>query len=210
MVRSHGGVILRDKQSNTPVAFRSSTQTHQKMRIGKAAAELIGSARTLFIDASTTASCLANCIKDREGLTIVTNSLRVADLLAESPSEVWCTGGKLLRYSLAFLGKQALDNVSNFCVDIAFFSSSALGVDGVIQDYSPDETEIRKAVLQTCTRKIFLCDSSKFGQHSPFRVCNLTDVDTIVTDTSLPQELQNLDRFSLLEQNDVCIYTKKK
>lgn len=208
VVRSHGGVVLRDKQLDTPVAFRSSTQTRQKMLISRMAAELIEGNRTVFIDASTTASYLATCIREAEGLTVVTNSLRVAEILADSASEVWCTGGRLLRSSLAFVGKQALDCVSDFCADIAFFSSSALGEDGVIKDYSPEETEIRKTVLQSCGKKVFLCDSSKFGQRSPFRVCSLNEVDTVITDSPFPSGMKNTEGFTMTEKNEVCIYLR--
>ena len=132
VMRSHGGVILRDERIDTPVAFRSSTKTHQKMQISHAAANLIGDSRTIFIDASTTASYIAGDIQTSEKLMVVTNSLRVAEELADGAPEVWCTGGRLLRTSLAFVGNQSIRCVSDFCVDIAFFSSSALGADGVI------------------------------------------------------------------------------
>ena len=82
VMRSHGGVILRDERIDTPVAFRSSTKTHQKMLISHAAASLIGDSRTIFIDASTTASYIAGDIRSCEKLMVVTNSLRVAEELA--------------------------------------------------------------------------------------------------------------------------------
>ena len=75
VMRSHGGVILRDERIDTPVAFRSSTKTHQKMQISHAAASLIGDSRTIFIDASTTASYIAGDIQTSEKLMVVTNSL---------------------------------------------------------------------------------------------------------------------------------------
>lgn len=76
VMRSHGGVILRDERIDTPVAFRSSTKAHQKMQISHAVTSLIGDSRTIFIDASTTASYLAGEIQSFEKLMVVTNSLR--------------------------------------------------------------------------------------------------------------------------------------
>lgn len=208
VMRSHGGVILRDERIDTPVAFRSSTKTHQKMLISHTAASLIGDSRTIFIDASTTASYIAGGIRSCEKLMVVTNSLRVAEELADGAPEVWCTGGRLLRTSLAFVGNQSIRCASDFCVDIAFFSSSALGTDGVIQDYSPEETEIRRTVLRSAAKKVFLCDSSKFGQTSPFRVCAITEVDCIITDTPLPPDIRTQDAFTLTEKDGACLYRR--
>ena len=208
VMRSHGGVILRDERIDTPVAFRSSTKTHQKMQISHAAANLIGDSRTIFIDASTTASYIAGDIQTSEKLMVVTNSLRVAEELADGAPEVWCTGGRLLRTSLAFVGNQSIRCVSDFCVDIAFFSSSALGADGVIQDYSPEETEIRRTVLRSAAKKVFLCDSSKFGQTSPFRVCAITEVDCVITDAPLPEEIGATTAFTRTETNGVYLYQR--
>lgn len=209
VMRSHGGVILRDERIDTPVAFRSSTQTRQKMRISHAAAGLIGDSRTIFIDASTTASFIAGDIRNAEGLMVVTNSLRVAEELADGAPEVWCTGGRLLRTSLAFVGNPSIRAVSEFCADIAFFSASALGTDGVIKDFSPEETEIRRTVLRTAAKKVFLCDSSKFGQSSPFRVCALGEVDCIITDVPLPQNIEAVSRFTCIEGNGAYLYHRK-
>lgn len=209
VMRSHGGVILRDERIDTPVAFRSSTKTRQKMLISHAAAGLIGDSRTIFIDASTTASFITGDIRSAEGLMVVTNSLRVAEELADGAPEVWCTGGLLLRTSLAFVGNPSIRAVSDFCADIAFFSSSALGTDGIIKDYSPEETEIRRTVLRTAAKKVFLCDSSKFGLPSPFRVCGLGEVDYIITDAPLPQEIEAVSRFTCTEGNGTYLYRRK-
>ena len=183
-------------------------KTHQKMQISHAAANLIGDSRTIFIDASTTASYIAGDIQTSEKLMVVTNSLRVAEELADGAPEVWCTGGRLLRTSLAFVGNQSIRCVSDFCVDIAFFSSSALGADGVIQDYSPEETEIRRTVLRSAAKKVFLCDSSKFGQTSPFRVCAITEVDCIITDAPLPEGIGATTAFTRTETNGVYLYQR--
>ena len=176
------------------------------MQISHAVTSLIGDSRTIFIDASTTASYLAGEIQSFEKLMVVTNSLRVAEELADGAPEVWCAGGRLLRTSLAFVGSQSIRSVSDFCVDIAFFSSSALGANGVIQDYSPEETEIRRTVLRSAAKKVFLCNSSKFGQTSPFRVCAITEVDCIITDAPLPPDIETVSAFSRTETKGAYLY----
>lgn len=209
VIRSHGGVMLRDEQTDTPVAFRSSTMTRQKMRISRTAAELIaGDHPTVFIDASTTASYIATSIARSGNVTVVTNGLRVCEALADSEVAVYATGGKLLQRSLAFVGQPAIDYIDRFNLDIIFFSSSALGLDGVIQDYSLEETELRREVLKSNAKKVFLCDSTKFGRSNTFRVCRLTDVDAIITDAPLPDSIEATSHFSLQEKEDSYLYTK--
>lgn len=208
VIRSHGGVILRDERVDTPVAFRSSTQTQQKMQISRIAAGLIREGQTVFLDASTTASFMTEAIRSTDELTVVTNSLRVAEKLADAAPKVWCTGGQLLRTSLAFVGNQSIRCVSDFCIDIAFFSSSALGTDGIIKDYSSEETEIRRVVLQSAAKKVFLCDSSKFGRTSPFRVCGIGEVDCIITDAPIPPEIRFSNLFAETDCKDGYLYSR--
>ena len=61
----------------------------------------------------------------------------------------------------------------------------------MIQDYSEEETEIRRAMLQHARTKVFMCDESKFMCKSVFNVIGLDKVDAIVTDVPLPSLLED-------------------
>ena len=76
--------------------------------------------------------------------------------------------------------------------DIAFFSSKALSTDGVIWDCDREEVCLRQTMLQNADKRVFLCASEKFGQHSGYRQCSLHDVDCMIT------EAEENETFALL------------
>ena len=69
-----------------------------------------------------------------------------------------------------------------------FFSSQAISETGTVSDVSEEETALRKVMLSHAKKKIFLCDSSKFGLVKTFTLCTKDDIDMIISDKALPWE----------------------
>ena len=66
--------------------------------------------------------------------------------------------------------------------DIAFFSTKSVTDDGIITDCSREEIIVRDAMLRNADKKIFLCDSTKFGTRSAYKQCELKDVDYLISE----------------------------
>ena len=90
----------------------------------------------------------------------------------------------LIPNSLAYGGPIAEQAIESFHIDKLFFSSYALTAEGEIQDYSEQETALRKKLLHKSKKRYFLCDSSKFGRSSVFQVARLEDLDLLISDIS--------------------------
>ena len=187
--RSHGGVMLADGRTNIPVPFRKSTRLKEKSNICRLASKLIESGQTLFIDASTTAFCLSDYLKNDDDLTVITNGMSLCRTLSENKLRVFSTGGRLVRESEAFVGRLAEDAAANFYADLMFFSSSALDDGGVISDYSEEETNLRIVMKSSSRKTVFLCDSGKFNTRSAFKVFELGDVDYFVTNETISDDI---------------------
>jgi len=207
--RSHGGVMLVNEKINAPFLFRSGTRSTEKIKICKAAASLVSSDSLIFTDASSTALCISDYLMDIKNVTAVSNGLLACQRMSENGVQVYSTGGKLLKDSLAFVGKQAQNSVQNFNADIMFFSSSSLSSDGIISDYSEEETELRLAMLKKSAIKVFLCDSRKFDSVSAFNMCSLAEVDMLITDSPISEEIVLKYGFKLIRQEEALIYTKQ-
>ena len=209
--RSHGGAMLADDKINTPVSFRRGTKAREKAQICRLAASLIKSGSLIFADASTTASHLADVLNERDNVTVVTNGYPICRALSENNVQVFSTGGRLLKNSMAFVGSQAEEAVRRYNADWLFFSSSSLDNDGMISDYSEEETALRIAMRTGAQRSVFLCDSTKIGKASAFRAFSLSEVDCIVTDTPLPESMLNTHGF-VLQKNEggAFLYGKEK
>ena len=200
--RSHGGAIPADDQIDTPVSFRRGKRTQEKVRICRLAATLIRPGSLIFTDASTTASHLASFLREKDQITVVTNGYPICRLLAENNIRTFSTGGRLLKKSMAFVGRQAEETVEHFNADLLFFSSSSLSEEGMISDYSEEETALRHAMRKQCRRSVFLCDSGKFGTAAAFRACSLSEVDYVVTDEPLEAALTRACNLILVKEHE--------
>lgn len=209
--RSHGGAILADDKINTPISFRKGTKAREKAQICKLASTLIKPGSLIFTDASTTASHLADYIQPKDNITVVSNGYNICRSLAENDIRIFSTGGKLMKSSMAFVGKQAEESVKSFNADYLFFSSSSIDENGAISDYSEEERSLRVAMYERSAKSVFLCDSSKFDKTSAFREFTLSDIDYIITDAFIKEDILNKYKLILTVSHDgVCMYEHNK
>ena len=181
--RCHGGASVVDfANREVPYELRSRENASAKARIAKKAVQQIHYGDTVFLDASTTVAHMADYIDSQLELTIITNSIRVLEKLRGKGIRCYLTGGMLLENSSALVGRIAEDTVASLYADVCFFSSQGITEDGVITDFSEDETRLRKRMLDNAKRKIFLYDHSKLGKRFLFKVCTADELTTVITD----------------------------
>lgn len=179
----YGGVIHMEYQMlPVPILLRDGENHAAKERLAKRAAELIPDHATILIDSSTTARRICRHIRDREGLTVITSSLRVCSELRDSAVRVFCTGGSLLPRRECFAGHFAEEFVSRIKADYFFFSAQGVSANGDITDSSEEEIALRKVMLSVSKNSIFLFDSSKEGRDYPFILCNTADLTAVLKD----------------------------
>ena len=93
-----------------------------------------------------------------------------------------CLGGRSINGGFVLSGTETFRTLSEITVDFLFFSSQSLSEEGVISDSTEEENFVRKLMLKSAKTKVFLCDSSKFGMNSTYRLCKLDEVDHFVFD----------------------------
>lgn len=204
--RSHGGAILADRRTDIPLPFRSGTKSREKQRICRAASKLIKDGNVIFTDASSTVLHIAELLSEREDITLVTNGLGFAERLSQSKVRLYATGGRVLSSSHAFVGQRACDFLGDFNADIMFFSSSSLSPDGTVSDYSEEETLLRRQMMNRSRIHVFMCDSTKFGRTSAFRLCSIKDVDYVISDFPLPENILKEFCLEASDENGIFVY----
>lgn len=180
--RSHGGAAIGDPRLALPFDFRTGSGRDVKLRMSRAAAALVSDGDTIFIDGSTSCMNIGEFLKDRQSITVVTNSAGLCARLLGHGFDIHCTGGKLIESSLCFAGSRAAAYAGQFMFDIMFFSSHAVSDAGIVTDYSQAENELRRYVMERSYKKVMLCDSSKFGKSSAYFTANMQSVDILITD----------------------------
>lgn len=180
--RTYGGAELVTNFSNV-VSFnkRAHHNIDAKKIIAKKAASLIKDGNVIFLDQSSTSLYLATEIMDKSSLTVVTNNVVILNLLSNSAIKTVSSGGYLSPENRSCLiGTDAQYIFENTYADLVFFSTKSLSEDGIISDCTREEVAVRNAMLKNAAKKVFLCDSDKFGTRSAYKQCTLEDVDIMV------------------------------
>ncbi len=190
--RVHGGAapLARPARltSAEPVySERVLEQFEAKQVIGVAAAALVQPGQTVVIDVGTTCLEVARALPHDLRATIATPSLLVAAELSTRPGVgVLMAGGRVRAGDLACSGAETIDFFRDLHADIAFLGSGALSPAAGLTDYNRDEVPTKRMILARAEKVLALVDSSKFDRVAPYRVCDLSDLDGIVAETSLP------------------------
>jgi DeoR family fructose operon transcriptional repressor len=187
--RVHGGAIPLERVTfEPPIEARHDLMRPEKERIALAAlAELPGEG-SAFIEAGSTTSFLAKVLPADCSLTIVTNGGYIASSLARQPNlTVLSVGGRVRSRSLACVDDWALETLSKLRVTIAFLGTNGISVENGLTTPDPAEAAVKRAMLSIAQYTVLLADHSKVGIASLLRYGELDQIDTLITDSGLPQ-----------------------
>ncbi|GGL95094.1 DeoR family transcriptional regulator [Nakamurella endophytica] len=183
--RVRGGAVSTEPLDEGGFEMRLRQRRGRKIAIARAAADLVQDGDVIALDSSTTCYFLAAEVLDRRNLVVVTNSLRVAMLLAEqSTATVLVPGGVLRRASGSLVGQVGEVLGGRDRLDRGFFGLVSASTSQGLLDSSAEEAQIKARLAGWSTEVYGLFDSSKvrgFGLHpfvGPDRITALfTDVD---------------------------------
>jgi DeoR/GlpR family transcriptional regulator of sugar metabolism len=188
--RTHGGARLVAGAVDLPYELKEREHLTAKAAIGRAAAELVGDGERILLDSGSTTYELARELRGRHDLTIVTNDLRIAQLVAGFPGvQLLVTGGELLRSTYTLFGDRSVEFVRELSVDHSFLGADAIDVASGITNTNTLEIPLKRAMIDVAGAAVVLADSSKFGQRALVRVAELGEVDMVLTDDGLPADV---------------------
>ena len=192
VLRSHGGAVLPDTVlRESPVYERLKAHSEEKQRIGAMAATLIKDGETIILDSGTTTLEIARRIKKKQGLQIITNGINIAVELLDAPAaQIFVVGGTLGRESASITGRFTEDMLDQFSADRLFLSGAGCDPDFGISGAHVEETMVNRAMLKISREIILVADASKFSKRSMARIAPFSEIDTVITDTSLREETQ--------------------
>ncbi len=190
IVRTHGGAVLASLAPELSLALRLQQRVPQKNRIGTAAAELVADGDAIFLDTSSTALAIARQLKSRHDLTIVTNSLAVAQALLEAPGvTVVMPGGTLQRDTMSLVGTDGLALLQQFNIQKGFFGAHGLSLREGLTDVSAAEAQVKHRMARMCRQVIAVLDESKWGRVGLASFARLDELYCVITSQQAPEEL---------------------
>jgi len=197
--RTYGGALLRNNVYNDPsIEEKKKINVEEKKKIGEYAASLVTDGDSIILDSGSTTREIALRIKEKSNLTIMTNAINIGlELAGATGLEIMLTGGVLRDKSYSLVGPEAERTMQNYYFDTLF-----LGVDGMDFEHglttsNPLEAQLNRIMVERANRIIAVTDSSKFGRHSFSYICDLTPINTIVTDKKINSEFEQ--KFKMRE-----------
>ena len=190
IVRTHGGAVSAPLAPELSLALRLQQQIPQKNRIGTAAAELVADGDAIFLDTSSTALAIARQLRSRHDLTIITNSLAVAQALLEAPGiNVVIPGGTLQRDTMSLVGVEGLALLQPFNIQKGFFGAHGLSLPEGLTDVSAAEAQVKRHMASLCRQVIAVLDESKWGRVGLASFARLEELHCVITSKQAPEAL---------------------
>ena len=165
-----------------PLFIRHLEQNEEKRAIARKAAHYIKDGYVIMLDASTTAFHLLPHLTDFKNILVITNGAKTALESASMGIRTICTGGELMTESFCYVGTDAESVLKNYNADVAFFSCRGISENNMATDNSILENAMRKIMIKNSKKSYLLCDSSKFGKTYLNTLCNVEDLNGLITE----------------------------
>lgn len=194
LIRTHGGAKLASVNNLTPsFSFRSKQNISEKKKIARLAVSLVKDGDVIFLDGSTSAFFMADYLKEVKNIKVITNGIDTLSLLSKNGIDGYSTGGKISNENRsALIGQKSMDVINAFHADVCFFSAHSVDEKGFVYDCFEEENHLRISMIKNSTKKVLLCDSSKFNVPSPYKLCELKDVDYLICDKDVSKDFTNV------------------
>jgi len=207
LFRTHGGASKVNPYTNDkPVAVKERLNAEEKQIIARTAATMIGNNDSIIIGSGTSMLALARAIHPEVRLTVITSALNVAlELSHHLNVEVLQLGGQLRQNSSSVMGPYAEQILADISCGMLF-----LGVDGIDMEVGLTTTSLMEArlnqkMMDAAQITVVLADSSKFGKRGLGKICQIDQIQHIITDSGISSEL-----VKMLEEKGVSVTIARK
>ncbi|MFJ8648523.1 DeoR/GlpR family DNA-binding transcription regulator [Streptomyces sp. NPDC093546] len=202
VAKVHGGAVPVAEASTHEPGFeaKSSLERSAKEDIARAAAAMVAPGSAIALSGGTTTYVLAQHLLDVPDLTVVTNSVRVADVFhaargtapgAGAPrpgaATVVLTGG-VRTPSDSLVGPVADQAIRSLHFDVLFLGVHGVSVEGGLSTPNLAEAETNRRLVRSARRVVVVADHTKWGTVGLSSFARLDEVDHLVTDAGLSAE----------------------
>lgn len=185
----HGGAISKNSISLS-YFDREDKNIEEKREMAKIAIRHIKDNETIALNSSTTNFEIAKLIKGKN-LTVITNSFPIAnELIGLKNISLILAGGIYSDQEYGFLGDMTAKFLDNFSIDKAFITVGGISLKRGATDNLIDEVAVESKMIEISNQTIFLADATKIESNSLIKVCDISNIKTIITDSNLDDEIK--------------------
>lgn len=181
--RVHGGAYLAGPQGGPSVFRRMGEDIAEKKRIAEATLPQIQDGMTVFLDVGSTTAFVAEALRLRRDLVVVTNSIGVAQMLVNhNGNRLHLLGGEMSNDERGTFGPMTEQQASRFVYDVAVLSADALSAKHGLLFHNASEAQLTMAVAANAGQVIVVTAHSKFSESAPHRGPDPQALDLLVSD----------------------------
>ncbi len=189
--RVHGGAIPVERLEIEPtLATRSTRHADVKRRIAARVLDELPSGGTVLLDSGSTTQAVVELLPPDADLTVLTNSVPAAAVLATHPGiTLYLLGGRVRGTTAAAVGDWATGALDGVTVDVAVLGTNGLSVTRGLTTPDQAESLVKRAMVRAARRVVVATDSTKAGDDHLHRFAALEEVDVVVTDIDLAEDV---------------------
>jgi DeoR/GlpR family transcriptional regulator of sugar metabolism len=197
----HGGATAPSRLTSYEPAFatKSALQQGEKTAIAAEAVAMVEPGMAIAISAGTTTYALAGRVAEVPGVTIVTNSLRVAEILYQAgrrDQTVILTGG-VRTPSEALVGPFGIAQLRTVHLDLVFMGVHGMNAKAGFTCPNLMEAETDRAMIEAGGRLVVIADHTKWGVVGIASIARLDQADVLITDAGLDADAMALVREAI-------------
>ncbi|MFD2035579.1 DeoR/GlpR family DNA-binding transcription regulator [Belliella marina] len=189
LYRSHGSATQNSPYVNDrPVHEKKLERVEEKLKIAQAAVQLVVEDEAIIIGSGTTVVSFAQMLPKNQKLTVLTAAMNVTLALIDSSEvEIVQLGGVVRKSSSSVVGNYAEEMMRNFACSKLFLSVDGISLDFGLTTSHMMEAHLNAQMIKSVQKTIVLADSSKFGKKGFGKICNLDDIDVVITDSGIQE-----------------------
>lgn len=187
LFRTRGGCSITNPYAiEKHINEKEFIKSDEKKKIARQALDFIGENDSIIIGSGTTVFELARILHPDKRITVITPALKVSLELCNRPNiEILQLGGMIHQSSSSSAGSFAEKVLEELSCGVLF-----LGVDGIDLDHGLSITNLMEAslnqkMIRLAQTVIILADHSKFNRRGLGKICNLDQIDYIITDNGV-------------------------
>ncbi|MCE7004073.1 DeoR/GlpR family DNA-binding transcription regulator [Kibdelosporangium philippinense] len=193
VTRTRGGATANNVSYDLPLRYKTARHATEKDRIARAASALIRPGGVVGLNGGTTTTEVARALATRAdllaaggdaALTVVTNALNIAnELTVRQHVKIVVTGGVVRPQSYELTGPLGTLVLEQLTLDHLFLGVDAISATEGATAYNEGEASINQLMVARARQVIVVADSSKLGRHAFARICEIRQVNVLITDS---------------------------
>lgn len=189
----YGGAVQIGNKSDDVFNIDIRAEDVKKQIVSKALSLLVDG-QVIIMSGGSTNLVFAKLIPPDLKATIYTYSLPIAMQLSQHPNiDLIFIGGKMQKNAMVTIGMDVIQVVSKIKADICFIGASSINIKQGLTEIGYEISIVKKAMIEASDKVVSMFSDDKLNKKMPHVVCELSKLDTIVT--NLDPEDSRLEEY---------------